>query len=140
LVARFFERCLQLLHLAVEIFLPLGKLAQSAEHLACFALFGLLLSSLLRRCRALGFVSILRLGKIELVELLLRAIASAAPPAASLLAVAAYNFVFARPQLEQRLIRRLFRRQRRPERIDRRPLLGTEKLGHGSIHMVEDGF
>ena len=76
--------------------MPLGQLAQTVEHLARFALFGLLLSASLRGRRSLGFVAILRVGKLELIELLLRAISSATSSTAAPLPIAADDFVLAR--------------------------------------------
>ena len=105
LIAGLLQGGLSLAHLAIEVFLALGEFAQSREDLAIFALLGLLLILLLLLVLlllgvALGFVAVVLIRKVELVELLLAA-GGGAVLILPLIRVAADDVEFMFTQLEQ---------------------------------------
>ena len=101
--ARGLQRGLQLAHPVVQILLPLRQFLQAVHRLRLLALLRVLRSGRL----TLGFVTVLFIGQIKLVELLLVRLAGGLAGILTLAVPLTLDAKFARRGLEQRLIRGL---------------------------------
>jgi len=111
----FVEGGLKLAQPLVEVLLAAGEFLQAVEDLELFAAFGGLRGLGL----ALGFVAVVGLGEIELIELALYLVLAASRLLIALAAAVAGDLVLALLQPEQGLVSRLLRSQGLRQRVGR---------------------